>query len=101
MAKQNFKITNWKAYNNAFITRGSLTLWVDETALHPWDCEAKPSRRGRQQHYSNMAMTSVLMMKLIFGLTLCALQGFVDSIFTLMKVPLNYLDYTCISKRAK
>ncbi|MFZ1871751.1 MAG: hypothetical protein WAU54_03070, partial [Chania sp.] len=25
MAKQKFKITNWKAYNKALITRGSLT----------------------------------------------------------------------------
>ncbi|NIG62643.1 MAG: hypothetical protein G5663_04480 [Serratia symbiotica] len=28
---------------------------MDETALHPWDCEVKPSLRGRPQHYSNMA----------------------------------------------
>ncbi|NIG62806.1 MAG: hypothetical protein G5663_05765 [Serratia symbiotica] len=48
-----------------------------------------------------MAMTSVLMIKRICGLTLRALQGFVDSIFTLMKVPLNCQEYTCISKRAK
>ncbi|NIG88093.1 MAG: IS5/IS1182 family transposase, partial [Serratia symbiotica] len=40
MAKQKFKITNWKAYNKALITRGSLTFWVDETALHAWYCEA-------------------------------------------------------------
>ncbi|NIG62849.1 MAG: hypothetical protein G5663_06065 [Serratia symbiotica] len=32
-----------------------------------------------------MAMTSVLMLKRIFGLTLRALQGFVDSTFILMK----------------
>lgn len=48
-----------------------------------------------------MAMTTVLMLKRIFGLTLRALQGFIDSIFTLMKVPLDCPDYTCISKRAK
>ncbi|NIG62896.1 MAG: hypothetical protein G5663_06430 [Serratia symbiotica] len=41
------------------------------------------------------------MLKRIFGLTLRALQGFVYSIFTLIKVPLNCPDYTCISKRVK
>ncbi|NIG62370.1 MAG: hypothetical protein G5663_02505 [Serratia symbiotica] len=41
------------------------------------------------------------MLKRIFGLTLHALHGFVDSIFTLIKVPLNCQDYTCISKRIK
>ncbi len=50
---------------------------------------------------SVMAITSVLMLKRIFGLTLLALQGFVNSIITLIKVPLNCPDDTCISKRAK
>ncbi|NIG62333.1 MAG: hypothetical protein G5663_02220 [Serratia symbiotica] len=31
--------------------------------------------RGCQQHYSNMEMTSVLMLKRIFSLTLRAFQG--------------------------
>ncbi|NIG62489.1 MAG: hypothetical protein G5663_03450 [Serratia symbiotica] len=46
-------------------------------------------------------MTSVLMLKRIFNMILRALQGFVDSIFTLIKVPLNCPEYTCISKRAQ
>ncbi|NIG62415.1 MAG: transposase [Serratia symbiotica] len=74
---------------------------MDKTALHSWYYEAKPSLRGRLQHYSDTAMTRALMLKRIFGLTLRALQGFVDSIFKLMKVPLNCPDYTCISKRSK
>ncbi|NIG63016.1 MAG: hypothetical protein G5663_07485 [Serratia symbiotica] len=56
--------------------------------------------RGRPQHYSDMAMTSLLMLKQIFRLTLHAIQGFFDSIFPLMKLPLNCPDYTCISKQA-
>ncbi len=48
-----------------------------------------------------MAITSVLMLKRIFGLTLRAIQGFIDSIVTLIKVALNCPDDTCISKRAK
>ncbi|NIG62265.1 MAG: hypothetical protein G5663_01690 [Serratia symbiotica] len=39
-----------------------------------------------------MAITSVLMLKRIFRLILRALQGFIDSIFTLIKVPLNCPD---------
>lgn len=55
--------------------------------------------RGRPEHYSGMAIPTVLMLKRVFGLTLRALQGFIDSIIGLMKVPLNYPDYICISKR--
>lgn len=41
------------------------------------------------------------MIKGIFSLPLRALQGFIDSIFKLMDVPLTSPDYTCISKRSK
>lgn len=41
------------------------------------------------------------MIKRVFRLTLRAVQGFIDSIFTLMGVPLRCPDYTCVSRRAK
>ena len=41
------------------------------------------------------------MIKRVFRLTLRAAQGFIDSIFTLMGVPLRGPDYTCVSRRAK
>ncbi len=41
------------------------------------------------------------MIKGIFKLPLRALQGFMDSIFNLMNVPLQSRSYSCISKRAK
>ncbi|CAK2532806.1 transposase [Vibrio crassostreae] len=41
------------------------------------------------------------MIKGIFSLPLRALQGFIDSIFELLEVPLTSPDYTCISKRSK
>ena len=37
----------------------------------------------------------------IFRLTLRAAQGFIDSIFALMGVPLRCPDYSCVSMRAK
>ncbi|CAM4001203.1 hypothetical protein SESI111939_11915 [Serratia silvae] len=41
------------------------------------------------------------MLKRVFRLTLRAAQGFIDSIFTLMKLPLRCPDYSCVSRRAK
>ncbi len=43
---------------------------------------------GRPQRYSDLAITTVLVIKRVFRLTLRAAQGFIDSIFTLMNVPL-------------
>ncbi|EAA8667818.1 IS5 family transposase [Salmonella enterica] len=101
MSKQKFKITNWSAYNNALRQRGSLTLWLDESAIAAWTDNALPEGRGRPFHYTDMAITTVLMMKRVFNLPLLALQGFIDSIFKLMELPLCCPDYSLVSKWAK
>lgn len=101
MAKQKFKITNWPAYNKALKQRGSLTIWVDESAIAGWTEKTCLEQRGRPLHYSDMAITTALMMKRVFRLSLRALQGFVDSIFKLMRVQLKCPDYSLLSKRAK
>ncbi len=51
--------------------------------------------------YSDTEIETALMLKGIFSLPLRALQGFIDSIFELLDVPLTSPDYTCISKRSK
>jgi hypothetical protein len=100
VAKQRFKITNWNVYNKAFVNRGSLTFWLNESAIQAWYDEPKTSSRGRPQRYSELAISTVLMLKRVFQLTLRAVQGFIDSIFILMKLPLRCPDYSCVSRRA-
>ncbi|HDZ9028741.1 TPA: IS5-like element ISEc35 family transposase, partial [Escherichia coli] len=58
-------------------------------------------RRGRGFHYSDSAIETALMLKAVFKLPLRALEGFINSLFQLMNVPLQSPDYSCISKRAK
>lgn len=101
MAKKKFKITNWNVYNKALVNRGSLTFWLDESTIQAWYDEPKTSSRGRPQRYSELAISTVLMLKRVFRLTLRAVQGFIDSIFILMKLPLRCPDYSCVSRRAK
>jgi len=67
VAKQKFKITNWNAYNKALVNRGSLTFWLDEQAIQAWYDEPQTSSRGRPQHYFELAISTVLMLKRIFG----------------------------------
>ncbi|MEX2943511.1 transposase, partial [Serratia fonticola] len=63
MANQKFKITNWAAYNKALVNCGSLTFWVDESAIQAWYDAPKTSSRGRPQRYSALAISTVLMLK--------------------------------------
>lgn len=101
MAKQKFKITNGATYNKALINRDSLTFWLDESAIQAWYDEPNTSSRGCPQRYSELAISTVLMLKRVFHPTLRAAQGFIDSIFTLMKLSLPCPDYSCVSRRAK
>ena len=48
-----------------------------------------------------IAIETALMVKGIFNLSLRATEGFLNSIFQLLDVPLCSPDYSCISKRAK
>lgn len=58
MAKQKFKITNWSVYNKALRQRGSLTVWLDESAIAAWTESAQHEGRGRPLHYTDMAITA-------------------------------------------
>lgn len=101
--RQKKKITNWAEYNRALCKRGSVTFWIDDSAVDAWRCKTHHGKRGRgfQYRYSDTAIDTALMIKGILSLPLPALQGFIDSIFELLEVPLTSPDYTCISKRSK
>jgi hypothetical protein len=82
VAKQKFKITNWPTYNKALINRGSITFWLDDEAIQAWYESATPSSRGRPQRYSDLAITTVLVIKRVFRLTLRAAQALLIPFFS-------------------
>ncbi|AKB03472.1 IS5 family transposase [Vibrio cholerae] len=100
MPKPRYKTTNWKQYNKALINRGSLTFWIDEEAIRQWK-QSKQNKRGRPRQFSDLAITTALMVKRVFSMPLRALQGFIDSVFSLANVPIVCPHYSCISRRAK
>ncbi len=106
MPKPRYKTTNWKQYNKALINRGSLTFWIDEEAIRQWkqskqDKRGKRGKQGRPRQFSDLAITTALMVKRVFSMPLRALQGFIDSVFSLANVPIVCPHYSCISRRAK
>ncbi|MBD1578111.1 IS5/IS1182 family transposase, partial [Vibrio sp. S11_S32] len=66
-----YKTKNWKLYNQSLIKRGSLTFWIDEEAIQEWK-EAKQGLRGRPRIFSDLAITTALMVKRIFSMPLRA-----------------------------
>ena len=75
MFKQSYKTTNWKQYNKDLINRGSLTFWIDEEAIAEWK-QNKQGKRRRPRRFSDLAITTALILKRVFFMPLRALQGF-------------------------
>ncbi len=100
MGKAKNKITHWSQYNQALIKRGAVTFWIDDPVIDAWHCSQHHGRRGRGFEFTEVAIENALIVKGVFSLPLRALQGFIDSIFTLMDVPLRSLNDSSISKRS-
>jgi hypothetical protein len=101
MQKSKYLILNWSDYNKSLIQRGSLTFWIEDISLKKWqsnECTGKP---GRPPTFSDDAILMLLVIRERFQLTLRSLQGFAESLFSLMKLNLVIPCYTQICRRAK
>lgn len=91
--KETHKVRNWSTYNTALVARGSLTLWIPDDIEKWWYGDGHDT-------YSDRAIETVVSLYVLHGMSLRATQGFVESIFTLMDIPLTTPDYSTISRRA-
>ena len=74
MPKLRYKTTNWKQYNKALINRGSLTFGIDEEVIAEWT-QNKQGKRGRPSRFSDLAITTALIVKRVFSMPLRALPA--------------------------
>ena len=56
---------------------------------------------GRQRLYSELTIETILTLRLIFKLPLRQVEGFVNSLFSMMELPLKSPDHTTLSRRNK
>jgi hypothetical protein len=98
--KRQNRIRNRRDYNKALVSRGSLTLWVEEHTVDKWRDTASPARRGRQRTYSDLAITCALTLREVYGLPLRSTQGLVRSVLRLLGAGLPAPHYSTLSRRA-
>ena len=67
--KMKFKVTNWAEYEAGLRRRGSLTLWVTDEAIANWQAAPRLTPGG-QARYSDTAIETGLMLRLVFHLPL-------------------------------
>jgi hypothetical protein len=95
------RVRNWAKYNEALVNRGSITFWFDEESIKNWhECDLE-IKRGRPKKYSDFAITCGLTIKAIFKLSFRAVEGFIKSLVTNMKLSVEVPDYTLLCKRQK
>ena len=99
MSKDKYKVTNWSAYNEGLKQRGSLTLWIDAGIAALWNQESE-NKRGGQKVYSGLAIESCLVLRKVYHLPLRQTEGFVKSIFRLLKVQVPVPCYTTLCRRS-
>jgi hypothetical protein len=98
--KSLYRVQNWSEYDKALVERGSITVWMSADFEKTWSYTG-PSQRGGQFDYSEQAIKVMLLVKNVFHLSNRATEGFVRSLFTLLKVSLDAPDHTTLARRGQ
>ena len=98
--KTKYRVSNWSEYDQALVQRGDITLWISEEAIKGWK-PASSGKRGGQKKFSDHAIETALVLRLVFKLPLRQAEGFLRSILSLMDLNLEAPDHTTVSRRSQ
>ena len=94
------RVLNWAEYDAALRQRGSLTVWVTEEAIAHWKA-APRTTPGGQPRYSDLAITTALMLRAVFRLALRQTEGLLTSLLQLLGLELPVPDHSTIARCAR
>jgi hypothetical protein len=98
--KQKYKVTNWSDYNAALCQRGEIDVWLSLDAILQWYKEERVyDGTGTPQRFTDFAIITCHEIRQVYRLPLRQTQGFINSLFRLMSIPLVCPHYSCLSKR--
>ena len=98
--KTKYRVSNWAEYDRALVQRGDITLWISEDAIASWK-PAPTGRRGARMKFSDHAIETALILRLVFNLPLRQAEGFLRSVLSLMDIDLESPDHTTLSRRSQ
>ena len=85
--KTRYRVANWPVYNQSLVRRGDVTLWLAPEAIAAWT-PRQSGTRGGQRRYSDLAIETALTLRLIYHLPLRQAEGFLNSLFAMMRLDL-------------
>ena len=98
--KKAYRIGNWAMYEAGLRSRGDLTIWLSEEAIHGWRAAGR-RKPGGQKLYTNLAIETALTLRAVYHLPLRQLEGFLQSVFSMIGVHLPVPDHTTLSRRGR
>lgn len=99
--KKQYKVRNWREYNQALVNRGKIAFWITDEALRGWQEKRKTGKRGKPRQYSNLAIETALTLREVFHLPLRQVEGFLSSILLKMGSARKAPDHSTLSLRAE
>jgi IS5 family transposase len=97
--KDQYRIHNWRQYNQSLKNRGNINLWLSEEVLKNWVVQPlSHQKKGRPMVYSNQAMLALLSIRAVLNLPLRAVEGYAVSLFKIMKLELAVPCYTQVCR---
>ena len=100
-AKQKtYHVRNWAEYNDGLRRRGDLTVWFDEEAIADWKAD-KTGKPGGQRVYSDMAIETGLVVRMVYKLAYRQTEGFLHSIASLLGLGIEIPDYSTLCRRSR
>ena len=101
MKDPTYHIRNWSEYNSSLKQRGSLTIWVSSEAVENWTTDELTGEPGASPTYTDLAIETMATVQAIYGLAGRQTQGFLQSVFELMKLDLSVPDHSTLSQRRR
>ena len=93
-SKRKYHIINWKGYNKGLCNRYNLDVWFNPQIISKWYFKPKTRKPGAAKLYSKTAILTCYQLKCLLGLSLRATQGFLDSLFRKLSLPISCPHYS-------
>jgi hypothetical protein len=97
--KNIYRIANWPAYNAGLKARGRVGFWLAPEAIAGWYYEG-PQQRGGAYQYSDAAIETGLLVRLVYHLAWRQTEGLLESLLAQMAPSLEVPDYTTLARRS-
>ncbi len=97
--KQKHKSSNWSDYNNILKNRGNIEVWLSQGLIDNWCYEERAyDGSGSTKYYTDEAIIAFHEITQVYKLALRQTEGFINSLFKLMKLDIKSPNYTLLSK---